>query len=476
MNSSSLNRAPLKIDCVLVIGATFLACALVQGAPLAHMGIEPNEFLTRRQSAMSAVSDGIILLHSFSAPKSWRDTGFQQDSNFYYFTGLENLHDSILAIDGTTKETWLFVMAPTEREERRFSVLKGWDSAYLTPDRRTEQLLGIDHIVAWEGFADFIETRRKANPKVVLYLDQGGEGRMVADVSNPPGLAPVENPYLLWPAAIKARWTDANIIDAAPILQNIRAAKSPAEIALMKKAAEFTDSGFRAAMATIAPGRTGRQIEGDAIQAALQAGADGISMWPELKTGEVSGATAFQKFYDYHSLNRAVQAGETILMDLGFNYEFYKGDVGRTLPVSGHFSQDQREVIDFMNAAYQYGLRALHDGVSGDEVIRASTQYAEEHQRDAHSQLAKRAAAELAKPTRWIMYTHGLDMIEIYPVKELHKGNTVAFGPEFNVNGMGFYQEDVLFITANGYQLINPALPYSAADIEKMMARLKRRE
>ena len=27
---------------------------------------------------------------------------------------------------------------------------------------------------------------------------------------------------------------------------------------------------------------------------------------------------------------------------------------------------------------------------------------------------------------------------------------------------------------ADGYQLINPALPYSAADIEKMMARLKR--
>jgi hypothetical protein len=31
-------------------------------------------------------------------------------------------------------------------------------------------------------------------------------------------------------------------------------------------------------------------------------------------------------------------------------------------------------------------------------------------------------------------------------------------------------KEDVVLITADGYQLINPALPYSAADIEKMMA------
>jgi hypothetical protein len=29
-------------------------------------------------------------------------------------------------------------------------------------------------------------------------------------------------------------------------------------------------------------------------------------------------------------------------------------------------------------------------------------------------------------------------------------------------------------ITADGYQLINPALPYSAADIEKMMTQAKR--
>jgi len=31
--------------------------------------------------------------------------------------------------------------------------------------------------------------------------------------------------------------------------------------------------------------------------------------------------------------------------------------------------------------------------------------------------------------------------------------------------GMGFCQEDVLLITPNGYELINPPLPYTAADI-----------
>ena len=225
------------------------------------------------------------------------------------------------------------------------------------------------------------------------------------------------------------------------------------------------------ASAAIAPGRTNREIEGAAVEAALRAGADGISMWPELKT---AGITVFQKFYDYHLRNRTVQSGETLLMNLGFDCDFYKGDVGRTLPVSGHFTPDQREVIDFMNGAYQSGLRVLRDGVSADEVIAASTRYATDRRQALRSELARQAAAELAKPSTWIMYTHGLDMVEIYPLKDLHTGNTVAFETEINVDGTGFYEEDVLLITANGYQLINPDLPYSATDIETLMSRLKR--
>jgi Xaa-Pro aminopeptidase len=188
----------------------------------------------------------------------------------------------------------------------------------------------------------------------------------------------------------------------------------------------------------------------------------------------VSSRTVFQKFYDYHLLNRTVQAGETVLIDLGSNYEFYKGDVGRTLPVSGHFTSEQREVIELMNGAYQSGLQAMHDGVSANDIIQTSIHYVENHKEGLHSNLAKRAALELLKPGKWVMYTHGLDMVEIYPPKELHTGNTVAFGPDFDVDGQGFYEEDVSLITANGHELINSALPYSAADLEKMMAQLKR--
>jgi hypothetical protein len=95
-----------------------LACSAA-AAPV-HMGIDVSEFRARRQAVMSVATDGIVLLHSGSAPKNWNDVGFQQDSFFYYFTGLENLHDAILAVDGLSKQTWLFVLPPTSGRQQRF--------------------------------------------------------------------------------------------------------------------------------------------------------------------------------------------------------------------------------------------------------------------------------------------------------------------------------------------------------------------
>jgi hypothetical protein len=53
----------------------------------------------------------------------------------------------------------------------------------------------------------------------------------------------------------------------------------------------------------------------------------------------------------------------------------------------------------------------------------------------------------------------------------MHTGNTIAFGPDINVDEVGFYEEDVSLITPSGHELINLALPNKAADIERTMAR-----
>src|ERR1700733_12723411 len=66
------------------------------------------DFAERRQRAATEFHDGILLLHSNSELNASAD-GFRQDPYFYYFTGLENTVGALLAIDGKSNESWLFL-------------------------------------------------------------------------------------------------------------------------------------------------------------------------------------------------------------------------------------------------------------------------------------------------------------------------------------------------------------------------------
>jgi Xaa-Pro aminopeptidase len=52
----------------------------------------------------------------------------------------------------------------------------------------------------------------------------------------------------------------------------------------------------------------------------------------------------------------------------------------------------------------------------------------------------------------------------------MQAGNVICFEPGVTVRGDSFFVEDTLLITKTGHEILNPPLPYSAADIEKAMA------
>jgi Aminopeptidase P, N-terminal domain len=150
------------------LGVSVLAFMFAGLATFGQTSIDTPEFQARRKAALEKVPDGIVLLHTSWGLKRWDESGFHQDPSFYYFTGLANAHGAILALDGTKKESWLFVPPRIPI----FPDLQGFDSVFIEPGPPTEKDLGIDHVVAWDQFATFIESRGKDNPKLVLYTDQ----------------------------------------------------------------------------------------------------------------------------------------------------------------------------------------------------------------------------------------------------------------------------------------------------------------
>ncbi len=401
------------------------------------------------------------------ASSAGRDSGLHQDPAFYYFTGLGNVRRAILVLDGISKESWLFVARGTNKYTPD---LAGMNAVAVDTGSDAQSSLGIDHVASWDDFISFVDSRRAARPALVLYADRGGQtGDQMGGPSNPDGLASIENPYLLWSSALRQRWPDISLKDAFPIIDAVRATKSTGEIALLRRAAASTAAGFWAGVSAIAPGKTQREVEGAVVAGCLRAGSDGPSLWPWVRAGPFAmPATLFEPFSDYRNLNRTMQAGELVRLDVGCDVAMYKGDFGRTIPVSGHFDEGQRETLQLLNGAYLAGAEELKPGSSAKSLFDATARYVASHQSSLKTAMAKEAAKNALDHPGWALHGLGLDMAEGTPAI-FAEGNVLCYEPLFVGGGQAFFVEDTFVITATGHELINPALPYAPAEIERAM-------
>jgi len=49
-------------------------------------------------------------------------------------------------------------------------------------------------------------------------------------------------------------------------------------------------------------------------------------------------------------------------------------------------------------------------------------------------------------------------------------GNVLCYEPQLTSGNQSFFVQDTFLITAAGHEVLNPALPYSPADIERAMS------
>src|SRR5262245_10162993 len=69
-------------------------------------------FRARRDRAMQAAPDALVLVRSQSTIMAENQDGFRQYATFYYLTGLENAVGALLVMDSRRHESWLFVPTP----------------------------------------------------------------------------------------------------------------------------------------------------------------------------------------------------------------------------------------------------------------------------------------------------------------------------------------------------------------------------
>jgi Xaa-Pro aminopeptidase len=417
------------------------------------------ELEARRGALLAAQPKELLVVPSRVGFSGLTDHAFVQDPGFTYVTGLRAATGAVVVLDGPAQEAVLFLPS---------SLGPFADAVGLrSPEAASASAAtGIASVQDAAALVPFLRTRLAAGAAGIRLASGGYDERLRA---NGAGFRESLRDSL---AAALPGTTIAD--DAA--LATRRAVKSSFEIDRLREAGAASAKALLAGLRALGTGVRQRGVEAAIVSTCLTE-AEGPSFWPWALSG-ASGAYPgpWQAFLDPNHLDAMPKAGETVRVDIGCASGGYMGDVGRTAPANGRFSDGQRETWELLVAAYRAGLGKVKAGVRSADVIAASLEEIRRRSLALKTPMARSAAEELTRPggaRHWQIHGIGLDAAEAPggPDDVLEAGMVVDYEPIFVAEGQGFYLEDMLAVTADGYELLTPGLPYSAAEIEAAMGR-----
>lgn len=321
-----------------------LSILLLFTSALAGAQVQSDEYAARRQALAAEIGRGAVV--AFGAPEPRVDyLAFVQGSRFYYLTGYREPSAILVTVaqpGGPASMLFVHPRDPTTEvwSGRRFGP-DGAAAATGIPARPLEQFDTVLDSLAGAGLSFF------------LVSDAAG-----ADADNP-------DHSRLRTLLGKARREIAN---AGATVDRLRGSKSPAELALIRKAVDITVVAQREAMRAIEPGMNEFEVQALIEYTFRRNGADR----PGFAT--IVGSGPNSTTLHYNANDRFMQAGELVVMDIGASYRGYTADVTRTVPVSGTFSPEQRQVYEIVRAAQAAAERAATLGSDAGLMTRVAAQ------------------------------------------------------------------------------------------------------
>jgi Xaa-Pro aminopeptidase len=153
------------------------------------------------------------------------------------------------------------------------------------------------------------------------------------------------------------------ILPAEPLLGPIKATKSPAEVALLRRAGELTVVGLEGVKAAVYSegSKTEREIAAYATAQMLEAGGDGAAMDIQIQSGPHAA------YNNIRSTDRIVRPGDSILIEMGAKYKEYRTDIARGATY-GEVDQKQIDIIKAAADALEAGCAAVRPGLTAGEL------------------------------------------------------------------------------------------------------------
>jgi Xaa-Pro aminopeptidase len=304
-----------------------------------------NLFIKNRTKFSNKIKDGgMAVFHSNDEAPRNGDAyfTFRQQSDIYYLTGIDQ-EDTILVLFPSSPNPLYREMLFIKETSEQIAI---WDGARLTPNQAHE-VSGVSNVFWYHEFWRTIHAAFLLSETIYLNLN---ENDRFTDKVPYAGLRFAQEIIAKYPAHSTKR--------SAPILADLRMRKEPEEIEQLKQAIAITKKGFDRLLTFVKPGVMEYEIEAELIHEFIRNRSRGFAFDPII----AGGANAC--VLHYIDNNKMVKDGDLILLDFGAEYGNYNGDLSRTIPVNGKFTQRQKDVYNAVLNVQRFAKTLLKPGIS----------------------------------------------------------------------------------------------------------------
>jgi Xaa-Pro aminopeptidase len=431
----------------------------------------PEEFAARRAKVMAQIGDGVAILQG--ATERPGEQPLRQNNQFFYLTGVIEPR-AILVIDGKAKRSTLYLYGGAERRERMFG-------SAMVPGDAAVAATGIEAALPRDEFAKAVEAFAREGRAFYTPFRPEVLGSASASDASASARATKDDPWDGRPSReevfiqkLRALASQVNVQNLDPILDAMRAFKSPREIAVIREATRITGLAIMEAMREARPGHYEYELQAPAEFVFKKYGSQGAAYFALIATGRNT------LYSHYHKNTAKLQDGDLVQFDYAPDYKYYVSDVTRVFPANGKFTQRQREFYTIYLRLYQSLMTSIKvharpgdvikEAVTKMDAVMADFKFADPKIKEAATRFVERYRASKANS---LGHTIGMEVHDVrLPTESLEPGQLFTIEPAMTIpdEHIGIRLEDVILITETGYENLSAFVPIEIAEIEKLMA------
>jgi Xaa-Pro aminopeptidase len=430
-----------------------LTAALVSPALAAEgMKFDKSEYAARRAKLMDKIADGTAVLFGATTIASYYP--YAQANDFLYLTGVE-MPNAALMMDGRSRTSTLF-LTTTEAAV----LAEGLDPA-LAKDPKA--FTGIERVLPAESLSPMIAMAAGRSPIYAPFSPEELYREASLEKQSAFLRSATLNPWdgrltreMQFVRVLNERFPQVDVRNLSPLIWDLRTIKSPAEIALLRKAAAIGVKAHIEILKAARPGMREYELSGVLNYVCEREGAQ------ESAYGVIISSGPNHPFVHYAKHDRLLRDGDLLVVDAGPDLDYYDIDITTTFPAGASFTPRQKEIYEACLAVHEASLSVYRPGLTALQCRQEVDEILKKKGFDLSRDYFQRMRGGFGHYVG--MATHDVGG----GPQTLKPGMVFANEPLFILAAeeIGVRVEDTVLITETGCENLTAGIPRSVAEIE----------